>query len=159
MIKSFRLFLSSIILGSCLVCLGCIDRGHPLFRKWSESESTRTTKNTEDRIANSPELQALDAICRDLPYFRDTSPVRKGTGRQYEVLFYYYSMDADFEKVTTDAKNYLTRKGWVNTKNEQEIWEYQMEFEKENYRIQISYTEFSDDNYATSCWDKNIYPN
>lgn len=151
-----QIFFVFVMLGFSLTNVGCIDRESPFFKQEADKERVRMTKYTEDRIAESAKLRKLDAVCRDLPYFRDSAPVRKGMSREQDTLYYYYRINVAFETVNHELTDYLLSNGWRNTKMDNEIWEYQVEFEKDNYWIQISYSKFSEDNFATNCLDKAI---
>jgi hypothetical protein len=156
MIKLVRFGALSACLLLSLGVFGCIDRGSPIFKKVSNQEDERWTRSTEKLISSSERLQKLDAVCRDLPYFSETNPARKGASRKNDALYYHYRLEVDFERVKELVIKHLVGDGWVQTKTEYGLWENQIEFEKDTYWIQVSNGNFGESNYATNCQDKSI---
>lgn len=153
-------FVSLTAVSFCLVfsfiTTGCLDRSHPLFKKWTENDGADGTKHTESRVEASPQLRMLEVSCRGLPYFSESRPLRKGISRENDMLFYYYRLDVDFRNVSKAVTGHLISSGWKVTKSESGIWEEQIEYEKDNYWIQLTHGRFGDSNYATNCQDRNI---
>lgn len=144
----FTIFIFSIV--------GCIDRGNPVFKEIANGAGNRETESTEKLISQSSELQNLEKICRDLPFFRGTQPKIKGISRENDVLFYYYNLETDVKKMQEALKEQLSQNGWVLKKENNGIWENQIEFEKGNYWIQVTNGNFGESNYGTNCKDSTI---
>jgi len=116
----------------------------------SNSEK-KSTEATEKLISQSGKLQKIDKLCRSLPVFKESEPKVKSISRTNDTLFYYYKLKPGFDEVQSQVREYLLKEGWVLKREGSGSWENQIEFEKDNYWIQINFNEFTELNYATNC--------
>lgn len=107
-------------------------------------------------ISQSKGLQNLEKICNDLPILGRLTPVRKWVGKKLNRISYYYQLEQDFNALKAVYKEKLPRENWTLTKEDSSIWEEQIEFEKENYKIHIAYTTNRNEKYALACEDNSL---
>lgn len=113
-------------------------------------------ESTEKVIGKSEALTNLDKVCRDIPLFERIEPLSKRLGKDGDILFYQYDLRFDFIQVKHLAKIYLESKGWILNKEKDSFMEDKIEFEKENYWLQIANGYAGDYDYAVSCKDFTI---
>jgi hypothetical protein len=154
--KTIKIMLTAICVIQCFIMAGCIDRGSPWFQEHARNEGERETRATEALIEKSVDLQKLEAVCKDLPFFRTTEPLVKGISRTNDELFYYYHLDVVDSDVNAAVKADLQKKGWQFIRENDGFWEHQIEFEKDHYFIQVTFGNFGDSNYGTNCKDSSL---
>src|SRR6266436_5095862 len=87
---------------------GCSPSRLPGFSRLAKQEEERETKETEEAIKKSPELQELDHLCtKEIPRPDDFALVKKFNGSQ-SVIFvgYGYSSQSKYEEVKTFYMKY-----------------------------------------------------
>lgn len=154
--NTIKVVLIGICIIQCFIISGCIDRGSPWFREHARKEGERRTRSTEVLIEKSADLQKLESVCKDIPFFKTTEPLVKGISRTNDQLFYYYHLDAADKDVYIAIKNDLQKKGWRFIRENEGFWEHQIEFEKDSYFIQVTFGNFGDSNYGTNCKDNSL---
>ena len=142
-----RIVLNTALIFSLLIISSCSDR---------KNAELRSTRETEALISGSEKLTKLDKICRSLPVFDDIEPEVKSVNQKYDTLFYYYGLKIETEDLKSQIRKHLIEGGWLLKVEKQSAWEYQIEFEKENYWLQLGYNEFSRLNYSVNCKDFSI---
>ena len=115
-----------------------------------------STEAAEKVIKQSTRLRNLDEVCRNLPVFDQIEPEVVSVSTKSDTLFYYYKIKIEPEQLQTKVKERLLQNGWLMSKEVKGASEFQIEFEKENYWIQVGYNEFSRLNYSINCKDSAI---
>mgnify|MGYP000094202252 CR=1 FL=1 len=142
-----RNIIKNILVFLVLIVSGCGNQ---------DNAETASLREAQKQISQSEKLKNLDKICRSLPVFEDFEPKRISIGRKGDILFYYYKLKTNLSEVQSKIKESLPPNGWVLKRELTGDLEYQAEFEKENYWIQVSYHEFTEINYSTNCKDLSI---
>ena len=151
-----RLITSTAVLVLGLFLTSCVDRESRWFKDEAKKNEDRETASTERLIQASKPLQELEAVCRALPYFRDTVPLTKATNKEANKLFYNYRLNQAVDTVNDAVKRYFADQGWTLKREDDGFWEYQIEFEKGNYSIQVTSGNFGESNFATNCHDRRL---
>lgn len=140
----------SILLGFT----GCINRDSPWFKSWREDERAEMNEQIRKLISETPRLQLLESLCREVVYFSAVEPLRIGINKERDTLYFGYKLDLELKTVQNGATEFLEARGWKMTKSQSGLWEEQIEFEKNEYWIQIAHGNAGDMNYYVNCSDK-----
>jgi hypothetical protein len=137
----FNLRASLLLLTAALCHAGCANpSGLPVFREIRERERQETARHTEEALKNSPVMRELDDLCRgEVPVFEGFVFLSMDASYPPRTfLTYFYSSDADYEKVKGFYTNYFTEKGWQLSRRDEDGWgSLTIEFRKESYKIII----------------------
>lgn len=151
-----RIILVSKFFVTVVALLGsaCIDRGSPVFREFTRDEEQRANNAVERAIKESESVRRLFDVCRSTPFFSAKFPnsrsiITKNSPRT--LLTFHYSIQSDVESVFAEVREQLVAEGWAFILEENGIWERQIEFSKDGYRIQIAHGNFGESNYAVNC--------
>lgn len=135
----------------CAFCAGCNPKELPFVRDNVKKFDEYTTKETDDAIKKSPELQELDALCKQIPLSdRFEFYSKRMASHGPPALFFFYSSEEDFLASDALFKDYFKQRGWEirdsNSLNKIS------EFRNEKYLITIQYGGIGKNaNYAMSC--------
>lgn len=137
----FKLRASLLLLATALSYAGCANPGGlPVFRDMQERERQETAKHTEEALKNSPVMRELDELCRgEVPVFEGFVFLSMNASYPPRTfLTYFYSSDAQYEKVKGFYTSYFTEKGWQLSRRDEDGWgPLTIEFTKESYKVII----------------------
>ena len=139
-----RIVKTTILISLVLNMIGC------------GNQKNADIREIQKQISQSEKLKKLDQLCRNFPVFEDLEPEILTISRKSDALFYYYKMKPEPKGLPGKIKEHLLQNGWNLTKEARGTAEFQIEFEKENYWIQIGYHEFTELNYSINCKDLSI---
>jgi hypothetical protein len=130
----------------------CNPRENPIFRKAALENEQMITRQTEEAIKNSPVLQELDAMCKQIPLPANSQFIWKGgLDDQTISLSYHYYSETKYEEAWSLFKVYFLQNGWKLTK-EDNSYPKIIEFRNDKYRVQINYGGMGEGvNYGFSC--------
>ena len=128
-----------VLLTAALCHAGCANPGGlPVFRGIREQERQKTARHTEEALKNSPVMRELDDLCRgEVPVFEGFVFLSMNASYPPKTfLTYFYSSDAQYEKVKGFYTDYFTQKGWQLARQNESGWgPLANEFRKESYKI------------------------
>lgn len=130
------------LLVAALFCFaGCTNpRELPGFKGAVEKQEAITAQKTEEAIKESPLLQELDRLCREvLPLPEGFAlAAKKLDFKNRNDLTYYYSSAAEYQMVSNFYQDYFTRNGWQLTARKDSGWgQKRLEFRKDGYAVVI----------------------
>ena len=120
---------------------GCTPRDLPGFKQLSQREEDRITRETDEAIKKSAELQELDRLCtQQIPRPDGFVLVRKYRDfHENRFLGYGYHSTQPYPAVKEYYQRYFGEQGWQST-NEQKggAWgDPKIEFRNDKYRVII----------------------
>lgn len=146
----------AILLASTLYAAGCVDpKEIPGFRGAVREEEEKSTRETEEAIKGSPELQELARLCTEVvPVFEGFRLVYKSGAFKERPLYlsYKYYSEADYLKVKGFYKSYFEQRGWRLTEQKDGGWGQRwVEFRKGVYKVKVFHGMSEEVNYAIHC--------
>lgn len=137
----FNLCASLVLLTAALCHAGCANpSGLPVFRDIRERGRQETARHTEEALKNSPVMRELDDLCRgEVPVFEGFVFLSMNASYPPKTfLTYFYSSDAQYEKVKSFYTDYFKQKGWQLARQDENGWgPLTIEFRKESYKIVV----------------------
>lgn len=120
--------------------VSCNPTKWPGFKERAEREQQRITKETQEAINSSPELQELDRLCRkQIPLPADFALVKMhhDSRKKSFVGFGYHSI-TPYQNLKTLYKTYFTQQKWRQTAETDAGWgNSYIEFTNETHTVKI----------------------
>lgn len=119
---------------------GCNPKELPIFKEAREQNEKLITEQTEKAIKNSPELQELDNVCKQIPLPSDFKFVWKGglDDQKLSLSTHYYS-ETSYEEAKNIFNDYFSKNNGKLVKVKEGNISKILEYQKENYRVVIQY--------------------
>lgn len=117
--------------------MGCNPRELPGIRNLVIENEKQTTRQTEEAIKNSHELQELDKMCKQIPLPLDFKFVWKGgiDDEKISLSSYYYS-ETSLGETKNFYNQYFIQNNW-HKENEDNSYPPSVEFRNSTYRVVI----------------------
>ena len=151
--KNEGLYLAILIIlcGGTLLA-ACNPREFPGVKSLVIENEKRSTKNTEQAIKESVELQDLEGVCREVPIPRDFTFVWRATDRNKQsLLSSYYHSDTPYGEARRIWVDYFAANNW-ELKVSDASYPQKIRANRGTYEVVISHGGMGErTNYAIDC--------
>jgi hypothetical protein len=138
--KSIAARIALVLMAIAVSSAGCNPTGWPGLRQMAKQQDDRETRETEQAIKNSPELQELHQLCTlEIPHPDDFAMMDKSHGR-YEKVFigYGYRSGMKYPQVKQFYLSYFVQHEWALTGDKDGGWgSTYIEFTKGSHRVRV----------------------
>jgi hypothetical protein len=130
-----------VILTLSFFVSGCIDRKWvPFSRERTIYLEKNATAEAEEKIRNSPELQKVDNVCRQIQLPESFNFVSKQViGSNKKFITYNYRSDEGYHEVHAFYLEYFKKDGWELTADKIGMIYQEIKFKKEEYEVSLYY--------------------